>query len=256
MHELLKVHGEQEVCLTGYLGERYDLSKKFSFVALKDPAQQCQIQLVSSPAKDNANQQALHDRLKIIRPNSPVCVQGWLKRKKGVRQTPAESSDGHDMIEVSLGHPNAQITTLNGFPKEIILKPKTEFSYEQRHLQLRNDQVLRHALLLRSRIIGACRKVLEDLGFLEIETPLLFKSTSEGAREFIVPTRRRGHAFALPQSPQQFKQLLMASGIDKYFQLAKCFRDEDLRADRQPEFLQASVTSEKILRKLANAAIV
>jgi aspartyl-tRNA synthetase len=109
-----------------------------------------------------------------------------------------------------------------------------------RHLDLRNQKNASY-LRLRDKVIAVCRDFLRlRQSFLEIETPLLFKSTPEGAREFVVPTRRKGEVYALPQSPQQYKQILMASGFDRYFQIAKCFRDEDLRADRQPEFTQVS----------------
>ena len=195
-------------------------------------------------------------------PHVPVLVSGTIVRRQPVPQSkkqppsngslerPQGSAEGNDLQKLDphigkvelVSHVEVlgdSIEPLNTFDYgERQATTNTVFPPELRHLQFRTDSSLRERIRLRSRLSAKIRQHMLDQAFDEIETPLLFKSTPEGAREFIVPTRRKGMAYALPQSPQQYKQILMASGIHRYFQFAKCFRDEDLRADRQPEFTQ------------------
>jgi aspartyl-tRNA synthetase len=184
-----------------------------------------------------------------IAPHTPVCVMGILKARSPFSQVRASpytdkyvgNVDMRNNVEIGVQF----VAELNAMATQVIPKHGATLGPHERHLQFRTDSDLRHRIRQRSRAMALFRKSLFIQGFDEVETPALFKSTPEGAREFIVPTRQQGLAYALPQSPQQYKQMLMASGVHRYFQFAKCFRDEDPRADRQPEFTQVSnITTE------------
>lgn len=199
------------------------VGKNLAFCTLRDTAGN-KVQLVDSDLL-----------LKGTNVEDAVQIQGSVVPK---RQT---GNDENDTVEIKL----TSVTTLNGSNKRPsdLQDFKTDGNYppEFRFLQLRLPKY-QNLLKKRFEISKSVRQGLENHGFTEIETPILFKSTPEGAREFLVPTRKttdkKPTFYALPQSPQQYKQLLMASGVHRYFQLARCFRDEDLRADRQPEFTQ------------------
>lgn len=229
-----------QVVLHGYIGARRDASKILTFGELHDMHLSSVIQLVSKTEKGAERSDTPHQILRSLEEHTPVAVSGTVKARQAPKSGNAE--DGKPFFITAVEITVEKITPLNAFPTDIIMARDTVFSPEQRHLQIRNESSLRHALAFRSK---AARIIRDELcakhDFSEIETPLLFKSTPEGAREFLVPTRTPGFAYALPQSPQQYKQILMGSGIPRYMQIAKCFRDEDLRADRQPEFTQVDV---------------
>ncbi|KAK2865080.1 hypothetical protein FQN49_003928 [Arthroderma sp. PD_2] len=249
-----EAHIGKAVTIHGYIGKRRKIGKNMTFVRLTDPTLSQSVQIVVSDS------QTL-DALKAIEPNSAVVIHGTVKRKENQPgNRGADDKNRLDEVEIEL----RDIQCLNEFPRDIIVTTDTVFPPNKRHLQIRNDDSLRKSLAFRAKANTALRRALEECEppFLEVETPILFKSTPEGAREFLVPTRNPGLAYALPQSPQQYKQMLMASGIPRYYQFARCFRDEDLRADRQPEFTQLDMemsfataedvmtTTESLVKKL------
>ena len=245
---------EKQVTIHGYLGTRRDAGKSLTFAELHDTDLKSTVQLVSVRDKNNDGSDSPFSQIRCLEEHTPVAIVGVVQLRKPPKDNEAKDDDTAVIVSVEIMV--AKVVPLNEFPKDIIMKPETVFPPEQRHLQLRNDSNLRAALAFRSKAAHIIRRELcGKQGFTEIETPLLFKSTPEGAREFVVPTRSPGLAYALPQSPQQYKQILMASGIPRYMQIAKCFRDEDLRADRQPEFTQvdlemAFATGEDVMRSI------
>ncbi|THY89530.1 hypothetical protein D6C92_07163 [Aureobasidium pullulans] len=229
----------EDVVLHGYLGTQRQAGKNLLFAELRDTTLSCSIQLVAS--NKTSTGESVFEKLIGLSVETPVAIQGKIKSRKA-KPSSSKIEEGAIQPVTDVEIELTKVSPLNHFPKDIMVTQDSVFSAEQRHLQLRMEKPLRDALAFRSKAASILHTELcEGKDFTEIETPLLFKSTPEGAREFLVPSRTPGLAYALPQSPQQYKQILMASGIPRYVQFAKCFRDEDLRADRQPEFTQVDL---------------
>ena len=230
--ELREGHRGTTVTLCGWLHRRRDHGG-VSFFDLRDRSGLAQIVF---NAKTNAR---LHQEAKACGPEYVLRITGDVRQRPKGMENPKLPSG---MVEVEA----KALEVLNpATPPPFEIDDQLELSEEVqmawRHIDLRRP-VSQQKLILRHRLCAHMRRTLEGLGFIEVETPILTKSTPEGARDYLVPSRLNpGKFFALPQSPQLFKQLLMVSGIERYFQFARCFRDEDLRADRQPEFTQVDL---------------
>ena len=235
-NELRPTHLGQAVTLTGWVHSRRDLGG-LVFVDIRD--REGRTQTVFDPSN---LEKAVFELASSLHSESVIEVSGF------VRARPSGTANAKILTgEVELVVTNLEVLNhaeVLPFPvddPEVASKVNEELRLQYRYLDLRRPEMARN-LRLRSKVATGTRVFLDEQGFLEVETPLLFKSTPEGAREFLVPSRiHPGQFYALPQSPQQFKQILMVAGVDRYFQLAKCFRDEDLRADRQPEFTQVDI---------------
>jgi len=222
----------REFTLMGWVQRRRDHGGLI-FVDLRDRSGL--VQIVFNP---EANSSA-HEKAKQLRSEDVLAVRGSVTRR------PAETVNSHlptgevELVASELRLLNASQVPPFSIEDETDANESTRLKY--RYLDLRRPASLGY-LLLRHRMIKKIRDYFDSLGFLEVETPMLTKSTPEGARDYLVPSRiYPGKFYALPQSPQLFKQILMVGGLDRYFQIVRCFRDEDLRADRQPEFTQLDV---------------
>jgi len=243
-NELRPSHIGQTVTLSGWVHSRRDLGGVI-FIDIRD--REGRTQTVFDPSD---LPKELFEKAAALRSECVVSVTGK------VRQRPAGTNNAKIVtgeIEVAVSALDVlNMAEVLPFPvddPEVANKVNEELRLQYRYLDLRRPEMARN-LKLRSKVAIATRSFMDEQGFLEVETPILFKSTPEGAREFLVPNRREPATFyALPQSPQQFKQILMVGGVERYFQIARCFRDEDQRADRQLEFTQVDIEMSFIERE-------
>jgi len=219
----------QRAILMGWVHRRRDLGGVI-FIHLRD--RDGVTQLVFSESADPV----VHDKAGLLASEYVIAIEGVVKKRTAETINAAIPTGEVEVVVEKIWILNESRTP--PFPMEDNVDVKEDARLKYRYVDLRRPRMQRN-IILRSKIAFAARQALTDQGFLEIETPFMTRSTPEGARDYLVPSRvNPGTFYALPQSPQIFKQLLMVSGFEKYFQIVRCFRDEDLRADRQPEFTQ------------------
>ncbi len=229
--ELTAAHLEEEVILNGWVGPRRDLGGLI-FIDLRDRYGITQVVFTETDEE-------LHRKAEQLRAEYVVCVKGKVIPRGEENINPNLVTGEIEIEATSLVIYSEAETPPFEIKDGIPTNEETRLRY--RYLDLRRPEI-QQKLMLRSKAYQVIHSYYQDHNFAEVETPVLMKSTPEGARDYLVPSRvNEGKFFALPQSPQTYKQLLMVSGFDRYFQIVKCFRDEDLRADRQPEFTQIDV---------------
>lgn len=227
--ELSEVNAGETVTVMGWVQKNRNKGG-LVFVDVRDRSG-----LIQVVFEEGKTDEALIEKAAKLRSEYVVAVTGTVERRSGA-VNPNLATGGIEIVPRELRVLAESETP--PFPVEENSKTREEVRLKYRYLDLRRPDMQRN-LMMRSKVATLTRQFLADEGFLEIETPILIGSTPEGARDYLVPSRiHQGRFYALPQSPQLFKQLLMCAGCDRYFQIAKCFRDEDLRADRQPEFTQ------------------
>jgi aspartyl-tRNA synthetase len=222
-------HVGQRVALAGWVQKHRDFGD-LVFIDLRDRSGICQVVVDRRRGADEKLLAAAKD----VRSEYVVRIEGEVIARTADSRNPKLPTGDIELLARRIELYNAAETP--PFPIEDEVTAAEELRLKYRYLDLRRSSLARN-MVLRDRIAFGVRDYMHRQGFLEIETPMLTKSTPEGARDYLVPSRvHKGTFYALPQSPQIFKQLLMVSGFERYYQIVRCFRDEDLRADRQPEF--------------------